>query len=557
MPRRPPRPAALVIAAILLAAMALWTALVFEWSPLQRLDARYLPSPLRPLSVEAQIASAFALVTWPGVDYLALLAVAFWASRRRLRQLSVALVLMVVLGWGGAGLLKVVFARERPTQALRVVTAHGYSYPSGHLVAATVLAIGVGATFAVTRRSVRARFLWQTGAALGILAVAVDRWLLGAHYLTDIVGGLLLGGLAAVLALILAGVRLPVPHDLVTEMVRSRNSSEEDPGSPPPRAAVIFNPSKVLDWVTFRRQVEYELQSRGWAMPLWLETTVDDPGRAMTRRAVAEGADLVLGAGGDGTIRVICSGLAGTGVPFGLIPSGTGNLLARNIGIPLDRAAALDVALDGVDKAVDLIEIRVDGGEPDHFAVMGGVGIDAVIMEGTNPELKKAVGSAAYFLSAAQHANHPALHTTITVDDQPPLRRRAHVIVVGNVGYLQANIPLIPDAKYDDGLLDVMIASPRTARDWVRLTTSVLTRQKRSDEQLDRLTGRKVTITVEERDSYQLDGDTVGECGEMIAEVQPGALTLRVPRTLSASREQPTDALEQSEADEIEGLAKR
>ena len=67
-----------------------------------------------------------------------------------------------------------------------------------------------------------------------------------------------------------------------------------------------------------------------------------------------------------------------------------------------------------------------------------------------------------------------------------------------------------------------MVASPRTAADWVRLTTRVLTRQRRSDEQLDRLTGRKVTITVEERDQYQLDGDTVGECGRMVAEIKPG-----------------------------------
>jgi diacylglycerol kinase (ATP) len=209
------------------------------------------------------------------------------------------------------------------------------------------------------------------------------------------------------------------------------------------------------------------------------------------------------------------------------------------------------VALDGVDKGVDLVEIRVDGGPPDHFAVMGGIGIDAVIMEGTNPDLKKAVGSAAYFVSAARNANHPALHTTIQVDDSPPLRRRAHVIVVGNVGYLQAGIPLIPDAKYDDGLLDVMVASPRTAADWVRLTTRVLTRQRRADEQLDRITGRKVTITVEERDQYQLDGDTVGECGRMVAEVKPGALVLRVPAASGQGGAEPAEALAQSTQDDL------
>ena len=300
--------------------------------------------------------------------------------------------------------------------------------------------------------------------------------------------------------------------------------------APVGRAAVIYNPAKVTDWITFRRHVEYELKSRGWDRALWLETTPDDAGRAMTRQAVEQQVDLVLGAGGDGTIRVICAELAGTGIPFGLIPAGTGNLLARNIGIPLDESAALDVAFEGVDKAIDLVRITVDG-QVDHFAVMAGIGVDAVIMQATNPDLKKTVGSAAYFVAAAQNTNHPALQTTVRVDDLPPVRRKAHVILVGNVGFLQGNIPLMPDARADDGLLDVMIASPRTPRDWVRLTTRVLTRRKRGDEQLDRMTGRKVTITVDERDHYQLDGDTVGECNTMVAEIVPGALTLRVPRT--------------------------
>ena len=102
--------------------------------------------------------------------------------------------------------------------------------------------------------------------------------------------------------------------------------------------------------------------------------------------------------------------------------------------------AALDVAFDGVDKALDLVRLQVDDQPPDHFAVMAGIGLDAVIMEGADPNMKKAVGSAAYFVSAAQNANHPAMHATIAVDDQPPIRRRAHLIVVGNVGFLLANI---------------------------------------------------------------------------------------------------------------------
>jgi diacylglycerol kinase (ATP) len=532
MVRRPPTRSSVLIAILLLLAFVVWTWLTFNSAAFLAFDQRTVAPQLDPDSNTAEIAAAFALLTWPGLEYAALAAIALWAFRRRLRQLAVALVLVIIFGWGGADLLKIIFQRPRPEQALDLLTATGYAYPSGHMTSVMALSIAVGATFAVTRQTFRARVLWQVGSGLLILAVAFDRWITGAHYITDIVGGALYGALAATVALLVAGVKVPVPHELVGEIVRSRAVAEPSV-TPLRRAAVIFNPAKVTDWITFRRHVDYELKSRGWDRPLWLETTSEDPGRAMTEQAVREKVDLVLGAGGDGTIRVICSGLAHTGIPFGLIPAGTGNLLARNIGIPLDEGAALAVAFDGADKAVDLVQVRIDDQPPDHFAVMAGIGLDAVIMEGADPKMKKAVGSAAYFVSAAQNANHPALNTTIAIDDQQPFRRRASVIVVGNVGFLMANIQLIPDARADDGLLDVLIASPRTFRDWVRLTTRVLTRRRQPDDQLDRLTGRKVTISVEERDQFQLDGDTVGECSTLTAEVVPGALRLRVPKQVS------------------------
>jgi diacylglycerol kinase (ATP) len=533
MVRRPPTRSSVLIAISLLVAFVAWTWLTFNSAALAGFDQRTLAPPLDPGSRTAQIAGAFALLTWPGFEYAALAAIALWAIRHRLRQLAVALVLVIALGWGGSSLLKITFQRPRPEHALDLITATGYAYPSGHVIGVVALSIAVGATFAVTRQTVRARVLWQVGSGLLVIAVAFDRWITGAHYITDIVGGALYGALAATVALLVAGVNVPIPHELVGEIVRSRAVAEEVPVVPLRRAAVIFNPAKVTDWITFRRHVEYELKSRGWDRALWLETTSEDPGRAMTEHAVRENVDLVLGAGGDGTIRRICSGLAHTGIPFGLIPAGTGNLLARNIGIPLDEVAALDVAFDGVDKAVDLVSLQVDDQPPDHFAVMAGIGMDAVIMEGADPKMKKAVGSAAYFVSAAQNANHPAMHATIAVDDQPPIRRRASVIVVGNVGFLMANIQLIPGARADDGMLDVLVASPRTIRDWVRLTTRVLTRRRQPDDQLDRMTGHRVTITVEERDQVQLDGDTVGECNMLTAEVVPGALRLRIPRQLS------------------------
>jgi len=534
MVRRPPTKSSILIAAALLVALVGWTWLTFAFGPVQALDARWVAPPLDPLSPVGQIAAAFSLLTWPGLTYAALAGIAAWAFRRRLRQLAVALVLTIVLTWGTTALLKLAFARPRPETSLDLITVSGYTYPSGHMSSIVAGSIAVGATFAVTRQSVKAQLRWQLGAALLVLAVAADRWILGAHYLTDIVGGALLGALTTTFALLASGVQVPV-YDLVTEIAPTR-AVEPVPVERRKRAAVIYNPTKVTDWVTFRRHVEYELRTRGWDKALWLETSTDDPGRAMTAQAVREGVDLVLGAGGDGTIRVICSGLAGSGISFGLIPAGTGNLLARNLGIPLDEAAALDVAFDGLDKEIDLVALSVDGGPEDHFAVMAGIGIDAVIMEGTNPVLKRTVGSAAYFLSAAQHAGHPALQATIRVDDGPTLTRKAHVIIIGNVGFLQGKIPLIPGARADDGLLDLLVASPRRVRDWVRLTTQVLTRQQRTDSQLDRLTGRRVTIKVDGRDHFQMDGDTVGECSTMTAEIRPGALRMRIPRDSAMAR---------------------
>jgi diacylglycerol kinase (ATP) len=530
MVRRHPSRSSVLIAISLLVAFVVWTWLTFTSLAFAAFDQRTSAPPLDPSSSAAQIGAAFALLTWPGFEYATLAAIAVWASRRRLRQLAVALILVITFSWGGVAALKLTFHRSRPEQALDLLTATGYSYPSGHVAGAVALSIAVGATFAVTRQTVRARILWQVGSGLLVLAVAYDRWIVGGHYITDIVGGALWGAFAATAALLIAGVKVPIPHELVGEIVRSRAIAEEPSAAPPQRAAVIYNPAKVTDWITFRRHVEYELKTRGWDRALWLETTSEDSGRAMTEQAVRENVDLVLGAGGDGTIRVICSSLAHTGIPFGLIPAGTGNLLARNIGIPLDEVAALDVAFDGVDKALDLVRLQVDDQPADHFAVMAGIGLDAVIMERADPKMKKAVGSAAYFVSAAQNANHPAMHATIAVDDQPPIRRRAHLIVVGNVGFLMANIQLIPGARADDGMLDVLVASPRTLSDWVRLTTRVLARRRQPDDQLDRLTGHRVMITVEERDQVQLDGDTVGECNTLVAEVVPGALRLRVPR---------------------------
>ena len=293
------------------------------------------------------------------------------------------------------------------------------------------------------------------------------------------------------------------------------------------RCAVIYNPTKVSD--KFRAQMEESLQRDGWGNTLWLETSVEDPGRAMTKQAVAEQVDLVIGAGGDGTIRYVADGLAHSGIPLGLVPAGTGNLLARNLDLPLEEVDAIEVALDGHLRVVDLVRITVDDRPPEHFAVMAGIGVDAMMMDETDEGLKDNVGSAAYFVAAGKALGRLPVRMTVQLDNNRPVRRHAMLCVIGNVGRLRGNLTLIPGASPDDGLLDLYIASPRRFRHWVKLTLRLITRRAKKDDQVDQYMGKRVRIVIDGQDNYQLDGDVVGESTTLFAEIQPGALAICVP----------------------------
>ena len=293
------------------------------------------------------------------------------------------------------------------------------------------------------------------------------------------------------------------------------------------RCAVVYNPTKISD--QFRELVDKTLQRDDWTDTIWLETSASDPGRSMTQQAVAARVDLVVCAGGDGTVRMVADGLAGTGIPMGLIPAGTGNLLARNLDLPLDEVAAIAIAFGGHTRRVDLIKVTVDDGEPEHFTVMAGIGVDAVIMEETDEGLKEKIGAAAYFIAAGKAIGRLPVRLTFQLDDHRPVKRHAMLCLIGNVSDLRGNLTLIPGAEPDDGMLDLYIASPHKVRHWLKLALRLITRRPKKDDQVDQHTGRSVTIRLRSPDNYQLDGDVIGECRTLVATIEPGALTLAVP----------------------------
>lgn len=319
--------------------------------------------------------------------------------------------------------------------------------------------------------------------------------------------------------------------------------------TPPRRAAVVYNPLKV-DILALKTAVSAAARDAGWHRTLWFETTVDDAGQLLTAEAIAQGATMVIAAGGDGTVRAVAEGLRGTGVTMALLPSGTGNLLARNLDIHFTNLAeTVDLAFTGVDRSLDLgiaSIVRQNGDEEEHvFLVMAGLGLDAKMIAKTNTKLKKAVGWLAYVDAIGRSLPEiKAVKLRVSIDGEAPHNVNVHTIIIGNCGKLPGGILLIPEAKPDDGLLDFVALRPRGAFGWLNvwnkvawengvLRKSALGRRiidlSRDVKDVTYLTGRDLRMTVEKPQEFQLDGDEFGEAKSVHAWVEPGALTVRVP----------------------------
>jgi diacylglycerol kinase (ATP) len=323
------------------------------------------------------------------------------------------------------------------------------------------------------------------------------------------------------------------------------------PARPRRRAAIVYNPIKV-DRAKLEKSVGEAEKTAGWAKSLWLETTESEPGGGLAQKAVADGVEVVLAAGGDGTVRAVAEGLRGTGVAIALLPAGTGNLLARNLDLTLSHMdESVLTAFTGTDRAIDLglVEIVRPGGETENhaFVVMAGMGLDAKMIANTNPELKKRVGWLAYadaIVRSLRDSNQ--LRITFRADDAAPRSMRAHTVLVGNCGSLPGNILLLPEAAVDDGVFDIVTLRPEGfvgwAQIWVKIVweNGVLRRssvgrklmgQSREIRTLRYLKAATFEVTLDRAEEFELDGDEFGLVTRFRAEIDPGALTVRVPAT--------------------------
>ncbi|MBW8873087.1 MAG: NAD(+)/NADH kinase, partial [Leifsonia sp.] len=240
------------------------------------------------------------------------------------------------------------------------------------------------------------------------------------------------------------------------------------------RAAVIYNPVKV-DLTRLRREVAKAEKAAGWLAGLWLPTAVDDSGTGQARQAIAEHVDVVLVAGGDGTVRAVAEGLRGSGVALALLPVGTGNVLARNLDISvMQLAASVTTAFTGVDRAIDMGVIELE--RADHsrevraFVALAGLGLDAKMIANTRPELKRRVGWLAYVDAIARSMrDSEKIRMRYRLDGGEERVMSVHTILVGNVGLLPGNVLLLPDAEVDDGLFDIVTLRPEGLGGWAQI----------------------------------------------------------------------------------------
>jgi diacylglycerol kinase family enzyme len=296
-------------------------------------------------------------------------------------------------------------------------------------------------------------------------------------------------------------------------------------------AALIVHPGKVSHLAHARSLAEHAAASAGQPAPMWFETTAADPGPGQARQAIERGAQVVVAWGGDGTVMAVAAQLVGTDVSLGIVAGGTGNLLARNLGIPLASEQALEVAMSGRDRRIDLLEVYLGRGKRTLSAVMCGMGWDADIM-GASEELKHRVGWGAYVLQGARGLRKPPMRLRLSVDDGPEQQMYGRTVLVANVGTLVAGVDLIPEARCDDGMLDVLVIDPSTPRDWVRTSAGVL-RGRSADEDPSRtqFRGRKVVVSTGHARGRQVDGDRVADGHGFRVSVLADALAVRVPAT--------------------------
>ncbi|KUG53316.1 hypothetical protein AVL62_00440 [Serinicoccus chungangensis] len=298
--------------------------------------------------------------------------------------------------------------------------------------------------------------------------------------------------------------------------------------------ALVLNPAaRAAD--AARRAVEEACREAGAPPPLVLLTTPEEPGAAQAREAVDAGCSRVVVAGGDGTVREV-AGVVGTRATLGIVPIGTADLAARNLGLPLrSPRAAARLAVSGRGREVDLgrVELRrADGSVRTlSFLVVVGVGHDAEILAGLSPTAKARTGWWAYVTPGLRRLGSPGMPVRVRLDDTEERAETAWSVLAVNGGRLPLGARLVPGrgALLDDGLLHLAVVSPRRVRDWTSIGATGLGLRRRAHPALSYRTGTSVVVELPTPGPVQVDGDVLPDMVRVWIELLPAAVRVATP----------------------------
>lgn len=399
---------------------------------------------------------------------------------------------------------------------------------------------------------------------------------MSAHWSTPLIISII-ALVISVFALVLAyfswvSARLSRQRSAITRRNTKPSSAPANPPEDPvakdgiEKPFVIYNPAKVEDVEDFRTRIKAAAKQFGAKSPQWLETTPDEPGTAQAVEAVKNGATLVLVAGGDGTLREVAGGLANSGVSLGILPAGTGNLYASNLGLPTDDFdECLTIAFTGKSHQADLCwlkmadvdrssahssphpngakaqslpvaaELLPDPGEY-SFMVMAGMGIDAKMMHSTSDGLKQRIGWWAYVAAGFKSLRYRRMSAEITLGGQTKSTAvQARTVLFANCGLVGAGLDLIPQASPDDGWMDIAtIDTAGGILGWAELFGRVRMQDVGITPLGSGLTSsihvkrvRQATLKVAHRHYVQVDGDFLGIAREVSVRLDERALLVR------------------------------
>jgi diacylglycerol kinase (ATP) len=272
-------------------------------------------------------------------------------------------------------------------------------------------------------------------------------------------------------------------------------------------------------------ELRRELGRQGVDDPLWVEIAKSRFAPKQVERVLNEGAELLFVWGGDGTAQRSIDALAGSETALAIVPAGTANLLATNLGIPQHIEQAVSIGLRGERRKLDVG--RFNG---ERFAVMAGAGFDASMIQEADGGLKDRLGRVAYVWTGSRNLRAKPFNAKIAVDGVPWYAGAASCILVGNVGRLFGGIEVFGDARPDDGRLEIGVVNADGVADWVRTLARTAVGQAERSPLVQATSATKVKVKLDRKVLYEVDGSDREKVKSFTIKVQPEAITICTPR---------------------------